>query len=86
MSRAAKSVLVVAEKEVDSSVFAAAPEATLVPYFMVEAYAVVPGGAWPGSCWPDYEIDYPAVEAYLQPGDEPLAAHLAAGPEVGASK
>ncbi|OWT56840.1 CoA transferase subunit A [Candidimonas nitroreducens] len=86
MSRAAKSVLVVAEKEVDSSVFAAEPEATLVPYFMVEAYAVVQGGAWPGSCWPDYEIDYPAVEAYLQPGDESLAAHLAVGPEAGGSK
>jgi glutaconate CoA-transferase subunit A len=82
MSRAAKSVLVVAEKLVDSSVFAAQPESTVVPYFMVEAFAVVPQGAWPGSCWPHYEIDYPAVEAYLRPGDEALQAHLAQGPET----
>ena len=38
MSRAAGSVLVVAEKLVDSAVFEAQPEATLVPYFMVQAY------------------------------------------------
>jgi glutaconate CoA-transferase subunit A len=82
MTRAAKRVLVVAEKMVDSRVFTEQPEATVVPYFMVEALAIVPGGAWPGSCWPGYAIDYPAVEAYLQPGDEALAAHLAAAPET----
>ena len=37
MSRAAGSVLVVAEKQVDSAVFEAQPESTLVPYFMVQA-------------------------------------------------
>jgi glutaconate CoA-transferase subunit A len=82
MSRAAKSVLVVAEKLVDTAVFTAQPEATLVPHFMVEAFAIVPRGAWPGSCWPDYEIDYPAVEDYLPHGDATLAAHLAKAPEA----
>ena len=82
MTRAAKSVLVVAEKMVETSVFTRQPEATVVPYFMVEAFAVVPQGAWPGSCWPDYGIDYPAVERYLEPGEGPLAAHLAQGPEL----
>jgi glutaconate CoA-transferase subunit A len=85
MTRAAKSVLVVAERVVDTSVFTAQPEATLVPHFMVEAFAVVPQGAWPGSCWPDYAIDYPAVERYLEPGDAALAAHLALGPELRAT-
>lgn len=81
MSRAAGSVLVVAEKLVDSAVFEAQPEATLVPYFMVQAFTVLPRSAWPGSCWPDYAIDYPAVEAYMdRQGD--LAAHLAAAPEA----
>ena len=81
MSRAAGSVLVVAEKRVDSAVFEAQPEATLVPYFMVQAFTVLPRSAWPGSCWPDYAIDYPAVEAYMdKQGD--LAAHLAAAPEA----
>lgn len=79
MTRAAKSVLVVAETMVETSAFQERPEATLVPYFMVEALAVVPGGAWPGSCWPHYPIDYPAVEAYVAASD--LEAHLAAAPE-----
>src|SRR5690606_26963503 len=61
MTRAARRVLVVAESVVDTSAFTREPEATLVPHFMVEAFAVVPRGAWPGSCWPLYEIDYPAV-------------------------
>lgn len=82
MTRSARSVLVVAEKLVDPSFFQAQPESTLVPYFMVEAFAVVPGGAWPGSCWPIYEIDYPGVEGYLKPGDQALDEHLAKGPEV----
>jgi glutaconate CoA-transferase subunit A len=86
MTRAAKSVLVVAEKIVETSVFTAAPEATAVPYFMVEAFAIQPNGAWPGSSWPDYAIDYPAVEAYLEPGEESLAAHLAKAPEAGGHK
>jgi len=81
MSRAARSVLVVAEKQVDSAVFEAQPEATLVPFFMVQAYAVAPRGAWPGSCWPDYEIDYPAVEAYMDKNGD-LQAHLDAAPEA----
>ena len=80
MSRAARSVLVVAERVVDSEVFERQPEVTLVPYFMVQAYAVVPRGAWPGSCWPEYEIDYAAVEHYLDPAA--LQAHLDAAPEA----
>jgi glutaconate CoA-transferase subunit A len=82
MSRAAKSVLVVAERVVDTAVFTEAPEATLVPHFMVEAFAVVANGAWPGSCWPFYEIDYPAVEAYLPRGDEVLRNHMDQAPEA----
>ncbi|MET0183844.1 MAG: CoA transferase [Achromobacter sp.] len=81
MSRAARSVLVVAERVVENTVFVEQPEATLVPYFMVQAYAVVPNGAWPGSCWPDYAIDYPAVERYMDT-TQSLEAHLADAPET----
>lgn len=81
MSRAARSVLVVAERVVDNAVFVEQPESTLVPYFMVQAYAVVPNGAWPGSCWPDYAIDYPAVERYMDT-TQSLEAHLADAPET----
>ena len=82
LTRAAQRVLVTAEKLVPTSTLAAQPELTLIPGFMVEAAAIVPRGAWPGSMHPLYEIDYPAVEAYLS--DEPGAfdAHLAASPET----
>lgn len=82
MTRSARRVLVVAEKRVSTASFRKQPELTLVPHFMVEAVAIVPHGAWPGSCWPHYPIDYPAVEAYLPAGDDLLAAHLAAAPEA----
>lgn len=81
MSRAAGTVLVVAERLVETQVFEAQPEATLLPYFMVEAFTVLPGSAWPGSCTPFYDIDYPAVERYMDTGRS-LDAHMAEVPEL----
>lgn len=82
MSRAAKSVLVVAERVVPTETFKAQPEMTVIPYFMVEAFAVVPNGAWPGSCWPEYEIDYPAVERYVAADAAGLQQHVDQAPEA----
>jgi glutaconate CoA-transferase subunit A len=82
LTRAAKRVLVTAERLVSSDVLSAQPELTLVPGFMVEAAAVVPRGAWPGSMHPLYEVDYPAVEAYLKDESGALEAHLASAPET----
>ena len=81
LTRAAKRVLVTAEHLVPTDSLRAQPELTLLPGFMVEAAAIVPRGAWPGSMHPYYGIDYPAVEAYLR--DEPGAMdkHLASAPE-----
>jgi glutaconate CoA-transferase subunit A len=55
---------------------------TLVPHFLVEAFAIVPNGAWPGSCWPHYEVDYPVVEDYMRDEAGVLERHLAAAPEA----
>ena len=52
LTRAAKRVLVTAERLVPTDVLRAQPELTLVPGFMVEAAAIVPRGAWPGSMRP----------------------------------
>ncbi len=82
LTRAAKRVFVTAERLVSSAQLAQQPELTLLPGFMVEAVAIVPRGAWPGSLHPDYDVDYAAVEAYLEPGDAALARHLAAAPEA----
>jgi glutaconate CoA-transferase subunit A len=82
MSRAANRVLVVAERCVDTQTFVDSPETTLIPFFMVEAVSICPHGAWPGSNFPDYEINYPAVEAYLENSDEALRRHLENAPEM----
>jgi glutaconate CoA-transferase subunit A len=82
LTRAAKRVLVTAEKLVTTDRLREQPELTLVPGFMVEAVAITPGGAWPGSMHPCYEIDYPAVEHYMQDADGVLESHLAAAPEA----
>jgi glutaconate CoA-transferase, subunit A len=82
LTRAAKRVLVTAERLVPTDELRAQPELTLVPGFMVEALAIVPHGAWPGSMHPLYEIDYPAVERYLKDAPGVLEAHLADAPEL----
>jgi glutaconate CoA-transferase subunit A len=82
LTRAAKRVLVTAETLVSSETLAAQPELTLVPGFMVEAVAIVPRGAWPGSMHPLYEVDYPAVESYMRDAPGVLDGHLAAAPEA----
>jgi glutaconate CoA-transferase subunit A len=82
LTRAAKSVLITAEKLVTTDHLREQPELTLVPAFMVEAVAIVPNGAWPGSMHPCYEIDYPAVERYMEDKAGSFEKHLAEAPEV----
>lgn len=82
LTRAAKRVLVTAEKLVATDRLREQPELTLVPGFMVEAAAVVPQGAWPGSMHPYYDIDYPAVERYMEDRAGVFETHLAAAPEA----
>lgn len=78
MSRAADRLIVTAERIVPTAEFARQPELTLVPGFLVAAVVRAPGGAWPGSCWPDYPIDEPAVRDYLAASRDPatLAGYL----------
>lgn len=80
MSRAARQVIITAERIVDSATFARQPELTLVPHFLVAAVVHAPRGAWPGACFPDYNVDREAVQVYLAAVREPggLRAHLAA--------
>jgi glutaconate CoA-transferase subunit A len=75
-------VLITAEKLVTTDDLREQPELTLVPAFMVEAIAIVPNGAWPGSMHPNYEIDYPAVERYMKDDAGSFEKHLAEAPEV----
>lgn len=79
MSRAAGRIIVTAERIIPTAEFERRPELTLVPGFMVAAIVEASGGAWPGSCWPEYGIDEAAVWAYLAASRDGagLAAHLA---------
>lgn len=82
ITRASKKVLVTAEKLVPTDELRRQPELTMIPAFMVEAAAIVPNGAWPGSMAGCYDIDYPAVGQYMEDQPEGLARHMAAAPET----
>jgi glutaconate CoA-transferase subunit A len=62
MARAARHLLVTAERLVDGEQFAALPELTDFPGFLVDAVVVAPRGTWPTSC----PFEYPADEAFLR--------------------
>lgn len=79
MSRAAGRVIVTAERVLPAAAFAACPELTLVPGFLVDAVVEAPYGAWPGSCHRLYPVDERAVRDYLAHARDRawLEAHLA---------
>ncbi|MDP8924941.1 MAG: CoA transferase subunit A [Chloroflexota bacterium] len=61
MVRAAKRVILTAERIVDGASFAEDPERTTIPGFLVDAVVEAPRGAWPTSCAGLYDYD----EEYL---------------------
>ena len=65
MSRGARRVIITAEAIVSREHLAQQPELTVIPDLFVEAVVHAPRGAWPGSCFPLYEVDYEAAAAYL---------------------
>jgi glutaconate CoA-transferase subunit A len=73
MSRAAKGVIVTAERIVPTDELARLPELTMVPHILVRAVVHAPQGAWPASCTPYYEIDRAGVAAYLAASADPDA-------------
>jgi len=80
MSRAARGVILTAERIVPTAALARQPELTVIPGLLVRAVVAAPGGARPCSCAPDYDVDRAGVEAYLAACGDPaaLAAYLAA--------
>ncbi|MFH1556755.1 MAG: CoA-transferase [Pseudomonadota bacterium] len=66
MARAAKRVILTAERILPTEHFVAQPEMTIVPGLFVEAVVHAPMGAWPTAVFPDYEIDETAMRRYLQ--------------------
>jgi glutaconate CoA-transferase subunit A len=65
MSRAAKRCIITAERILPTDHFASQPELTVIPELFVEAVVLAPGGAWPTSSHPDYDVDEAAIWDYL---------------------
>jgi len=65
MSRAADRTIITAERILPTEHFEAQPEMTTVSELFVEAVVHVPGGAMPTSCYPDYDLQEDAMQAYL---------------------
>lgn len=78
MSRAARGVIVTAERLAEPGELEARPELQKIPGFLVTAVALAPGGAWPGSCYPLYDYAPAAVRDYLARSSDAdaLAAYL----------
>jgi glutaconate CoA-transferase subunit A len=65
LGRAARHLLVTAERLVDGAAFAAQPELTDFPSFLVDAVVVAPRGAWPTACPHEYSADEAFLTAYV---------------------
>jgi glutaconate CoA-transferase subunit A len=66
MVRAARRVILTAERIVDSASFADEPDRTDVPGFLVEAVVEAPGGAWPTSCAGLYPFDEELLSGFVR--------------------
>lgn len=66
MSRACKRLIVSAEEIVDTEVFRAVPERTVIPYFLVDAVVEAPFGAHPGEACGAYRRDEPHIKSWLE--------------------
>jgi glutaconate CoA-transferase, subunit A len=65
MARAARRVIITAERIVDRDEIASMPGRTSIPGFLVEAVVEAPRGAWPTSCAALYEYDEAVIREML---------------------
>jgi glutaconate CoA-transferase, subunit A len=62
--KAARVVVITAERIVETESFRAAPERTSIPGYAVDHVIEAPRGAWPTACWPEYRYDGDFYRAY----------------------
>ncbi len=65
MTRAAKGVIITAEKIIPTEEFVKTPELTQIPHFLTTVVVEAPQGAFPGSCYPFYDYEPEGVRKYL---------------------
>ncbi len=71
--KAAKRVIVTAERIIDNAEFRAAPERTSIPGYAVDHVIEAPRGAWPTACWPEYPYDGQFYLDYQRAARDPEA-------------
>ncbi len=86
--KAARTVIVTAERIVDTDSFRAAPERTSYPGYAVDHVVEAPNGAWPTASWPEYAYDGDFYRSYQKAARDPeafaafFAEHVAPIPGV----
>ncbi len=71
--KAADTVVITAERVIDTAEFRAAPERTSIPGYAVDHVIEAPRGAWPTSCWPEYPYDGQFYTDYQRAARDPEA-------------
>jgi glutaconate CoA-transferase subunit A len=71
--KASRTVIVTAERIVDTEVFRAAPERTSYPGYAVDHVVHAPRGAWPTAMAPDYDYDGDFYREYQAAAKDPIA-------------
>jgi glutaconate CoA-transferase subunit A len=66
MARAARTVIVSAERIVSTEEISAQPSATMLPHFAVDAVVEAPHGAYPHECYGSYEADTDHFDSYVR--------------------
>jgi glutaconate CoA-transferase subunit A len=64
--RAARAVIVSAEEIVEPEQLREHAEATVIPFFAVDAVVAAPFGSYPHECWARYHADFDAIGEYGQ--------------------
>jgi glutaconate CoA-transferase, subunit A len=65
MAKAAKRVIITAERVVDGDEFVDSPDSVTIPAFMVDLVVEAPHGAWPCSCAGHYDLDLDYLTEYV---------------------
>ncbi len=71
--KAAKTVILTAERIVSTDAFRAAPERTSYPGYAVDHVIEAPRGAWPTAAWPEYGYDGAFYQSYQRAARDPEA-------------
>jgi len=71
LARSSKQLLISTEKIIDSEEIRAAPDRTIIPYYLVDAVIEAPFGSHPGEMCYQYRRDEPRIRDWVEAAKEP---------------